>query len=92
MIISIFPNGFKQIIIKNLINLKINIKNKKFGKIPENIKNFPSKVNFQNEKSPSKSLIKRCGCSELKYKRLAVNEIDRKKALRNNTVLLREKI
>ena len=92
MIINIFPNGFKQIIIKNLINLKINIKYKKFGKIPENIKNFPSKVNFQNEKSPSISLIKRFGCSEIKYKKLAVNEIERKKALRNNIVLLREKI
>ena len=90
--LKIFPTNFKERIIKNFISLKININNKKFGKIPENIKNFPSKVNFQNEKSPSKSFIKRCGCSKPKYKRLAVNEIDRKKALKNNTVLLREKI
>ncbi|MDC0340095.1 hypothetical protein OAM70_03370, partial [Pelagibacteraceae bacterium] len=35
IIVKIFPISFKQMIIKNLISLKISIKNKKFGKIPE---------------------------------------------------------
>jgi hypothetical protein len=53
----IHPIKFIIILIKSLTALKKKIKNKKFGIIPEKIKNLPNNVRFKNVRSWFDSLI-----------------------------------